>query len=60
MLELVLKKKDLYRKSKKEGQKSIIDKNELMIKNKHEIKRLIDRQKVHSRDKSSRQKEKIV
>ena len=54
MLEFALKKKDLYWKSREEGQKSIIDKNELVIKNKHKIKKLIDRQKIYSRDKSSR------
>ena len=43
MLEFILKKKDLYRKSREEGQKSIIDKNELTIKDKYEIEKLIDR-----------------
>ena len=43
MFEFVLKKKDLYRKSREENQKSIIDKNELTIKNKYEIEKLINR-----------------
>ena len=42
MLEFILKKKNLYRRSRKEDQKSIINKNERMIKNKYEIKRFID------------------
>ena len=43
MFESALKKKDPYRRSREEDQKPIIDKNKSMIKDKHEIKRLIDR-----------------
>ena len=43
MFELILKKKNSYRRSREKDQKSIIDEIELTIKNKHKIEKLIDR-----------------
>ncbi len=60
MLEPASIGENLYRRPREEGQKCVVDEDDPIVKDRHEIKNLIDRQEVRPRGRESRQKDSIV
>lgn len=60
MLEPAPKGENLYRRLREEGQESVVDKDDPTVKDRQEIKKLIDRQEVRPRGRGSCQKDSIA